>query len=204
MPVIIAVMAVLGMLSSLVPDETSPYNAIHEGGGRVLDVGDSHTWLTGVDRYRAWDVDALPGRPSGPVEGSNGGIEALELQLKPRHKMVVFDLATNDWDEAVDPAAYTTANLEDAWEMIGSRKLLLVTSGVSTRVSDSMEEGVAAVDQAIVQFARGKARCRVVFWHRVLARRQGLFSADGVHLTPEGYDLRLQTIKREARKLLRS
>src|SRR5215213_9970360 len=77
----------------------------------VLDVGDSHTWLTqGCCPYGpAWEVDAVPGR------NSTEALAVLRSRLRGRHDEVVFDLATND---AQDPASLRR-NLNAVWHAIG-------------------------------------------------------------------------------------
>lgn len=198
-------MSDLGLLNTA--SQTShPWKVWMNRKSRVLAIGDSHTWLMGPWRYRGWDVDALPGRPTGVwAEGDlpgapEGGVAVLDRRLRPRHKIVVFDLATNDWDETVGSgAAYTTSNLNEVWSMIGNRKLLLVTAWArDTNVNAQAE--LLEVNAAIQAFARGKKRARVLYWNRVLKRRPGLFSSDGIHLTPKGYDLRKQAVRSAVRR----
>lgn len=163
----------------------SPLHAETNVGGKVLAIGDSHTWLAGAGaQYPRWDVDSMPGRTS------SEGLPILRNKIRGRHETILFDLGTNDFS---DPAAFR-ANLDRLWEIIDGRELVLVTSWAIR--NSQIQTGVAAVNDEIRRFAAGHPRrSSVVEWGRTARDNPRLFDPDGVHFTTEGYRLRTQEIR---------
>ena len=95
----------------------------------ALIVGDSHVLICGAhEAFPDCDVDALPGR------NSAAALEIFDRYVRPRHRVVVFEISTND---IIDPATFD-ANLELLLERLGERELILVncwrTDGVNTHL----------------------------------------------------------------------
>jgi lysophospholipase L1-like esterase len=144
----------------------------------VLVVGDSLEVGTGPHLKRELagrevQVDARTGRPSPE------GLQVLRSLLRPGHKVVVFDLGTND-----DPSrpAVLRANLAGALSLAGDRCLVISTlrrpplNGVPVDAMNAEIERLRAVPNVIV-----------VDWHGFTEERPSLIGPDGVHATPEGY-----------------
>lgn len=186
--------AVLKLLGALIVLAWAPAGALADGtgdfhaqsinGGKVLVVGDSHTWLAGAGRqYPRWDTDARPGRNSAE------GLAVAEKLLRRRHKLVLFDLATNDYQ---DPAGLR-ANLRSLWSQIGSRRLMLVTCWAEVF-------SCGPVNRAINGFVRRHPRrAKVIRWSRAARENPAWMSADGGHFTAEGYAARTRAILRAVR-----
>ncbi len=158
----------------------SPANADQH----VLDVGDSHTWITqGVFGYPAamWEVDSRPGRES------TEGLSMLSAGLRGRHDEAVFDLATNDRSQVET----FRANLERAWDLIGKhRDLTLVTTW--TWSAPGSEAGVNSAIESLA--ARHPRRVVVAEWDD-LAAQHPEWNADGVHFTADGYRARREVVR---------
>jgi hypothetical protein len=151
--------------------------------GRVLDVGDSHTWYAGCD-YGSWDTDAQQGRTSSTA------LPVVDRWLRPRHAKVVFDIATND----VFDAGLFRDNLRTLWAMIGDRKLVLVTT--------CADATLPSVNDVIVSFVENHPqRSAYVPWGEYACQHPELFGPDGVHFTPEGYEQRVAMVKQKVREL---
>lgn len=174
-------LGVKGASALAVGDVGSLYNCVSVTGGRTLDIGDSHTWLSGCGAaYKNWDVDCTPGR------GSTVGTYILAKRLRRRHTKVVFDLATNDRG---DPVAYAR-NLRWVWDAIGKdRKLVLVTSWVPGAPSTA-----DLVNEAIHDFADGKSRVAVAEWYDY-GLAHSVPAGDGVHYDSTGYAARVALVK---------
>lgn len=169
-------------------------------GSKTLVVGDSHTWLSGCgSAYPRWDVDARPGRAAVEAE------EVVGELLRPRHKRLVFDIATNNHGrpQEVRPA------LRRIWQqgMVGSdRTMVLVTAWA---LAPSMQPGLTTVNGELRDFRRAHPqRVKLVEWAATAQREPGLFSGDKVHFTGAGYDRRVQMVsaatKNQARRIRRA
>lgn len=152
----------------------------------VLVVGDSLEVGTGphLEREladRKVEVDARTGRPS------DEGLRVLRSRLRPGHRVVVFDLGTND-----DPSrpAVLQASLSGALALAGDRCLVISTlrrpplNGVPVDRMNAVVEGVAA----------GAPTVQLVDWRRATAEDPGLVAPDGVHATPAGYPQRAKLV----------
>ena len=140
-------------------------------GGPVLYVGDS-LGVGPVQQLRlstapgALEVDAKVGR------GSTEGLAVLMSRLRRRHKIVVFDLGTNDPN-----AELLSANLRRARTLTGERLLIVFTLN---------KPGARPFNNAIRAFARSADNVFLVDWRSTAARRH-LLAGDGIHASPSGY-----------------
>ena len=149
--------------------------------GAVLVIGDSLG--VGMEPYlddelggAAVTTDAKTSRTSAE------GLEILGAALGPEYGVVVFALGTND-----DPAAPQTLaqNLGAAATLADDRCMVVAT------VSRPPLNGVSAdgLNEAIREFASAAPNVSLVDWEGAVAADPGLLE-DGVHATPEGYELR--------------
>lgn len=175
----------LALLTAAAPvTATEPndgYTSHHFTGGSIFDLGDSHTWLAGGGtQYPVWDTNCRPGRDS------TAAVEVLAEWLRPRHKEVVFDLATNDHD---DPVTFR-ANLRQVWSLLGpDRELLLVTT-------HSEKFSTYAINQEIRDFvALHPNRSEFLNWAAWARDHPNAMSDDGVHFTAAGYESRTTLVK---------
>jgi hypothetical protein len=154
----------------------------------VLVVGDSLEVGTGPYLKRELagrevEVDARTGRPS------DEGLRVLRSLLRPGHRVVVFDLGTND-----DPSrpALLRASLSGALSLAGERCLVISTlrrpplNGVPV---DAMNAEIERISSA--------PNVRVMDWLAASATGPGLMSPDGVHATPNGYAVRARVLASE-------
>jgi hypothetical protein len=157
----------------------------------VLVIGDSHSLISGAHRaYPGCDVSARAGRDS--VEG----LKALELGLRPRHRVVVWDLSTNDH---ADPEGFA-ARLEQLRERVGERELILVNTW--RRDGANSHRSVNAVIDDFV--GRYPARTRLVDWAaHVDAHEEALGrETDFVHFSAAAYEDRIELINTAIREAL--
>jgi hypothetical protein len=136
----------------------------------VLYVGDS----LGVGT-----LPGLAGRPGLAIEGdarvgrpSSEGVAVLRARLRPRHRVVVFDLGTNDWS-----VPELTKNLGRARRQAGARPLVVFTVN---------KPGAPPFNRAIRRFAARSSGVVLVDWHAV-AWRGHLLASDGIHSSATGY-----------------
>lgn len=154
--------------------------------GPVLVVGDSLEVGTGPHLRRELasvpvTVDARRGRPS------SEGVRVLRERLRPNHKVVVFDLGTND-----DPsrAASFARNLATVRDIAGDRCLVASTltrppvNGVS----------VAAMNRTVRDFVDATPDARLNDWEAAVRGNPALLAADDVHATPAGYAARARLV----------
>ena len=148
------------------------------GAEDVLVVGDSLEVGTGPHLKRELadrevEVHARTGRPSPE------GLAVLRARLRPGHRVVVFDVGTND-----DPARpqVLRASLSGALALAGDRCLVIST------VRRPPLNGVP-VDGLNAEIERLRAEFNVIVadWRGFTEERPGLMAPDGVHATPEGY-----------------
>jgi hypothetical protein len=142
-----------------------------QAGEPVLYVGDSLGVGT-VQQLRsssapgALDFDTRIGR------GSTEGLAVLDSRLRRRHKIVVFDLGTNDAS-----AERLRQNLHRARALTGERLLIVFTLN---------RPGAGPFNGVIGAFARFADNVLLVDWHATAARRH-LLAGDGIHASPSGY-----------------
>jgi lysophospholipase L1-like esterase len=160
---ILAALAVLAAIA-VVPARAS-------AGEPVLYVGDSLGVGT-VQQLRsstapgALEFDAKVGR------GSTEGLAVLGSRLQRKHKIVVFDLGTND-----ATAELLGANLRRARALTGERLLIVFTLN---------KAGADPFNRVIRAFAGSADNVFLVDWHSTAARRH-LLAGDGIHASPSGY-----------------
>lgn len=147
----------------------------------VLVVGDSLEVGTGPHLKRELanrevEVDARTGRPSAE------GLAVLRSRLRPGHRVVVFDLGTND-----DPSRpeVLRSSLRGAASLAGKRCLVLS----SLRRPPLNGVTVDALDAEIERY-RPLPNVRIADWRGFTEERPNLMAPDGVHATPEGYSER--------------
>ena len=147
--------------------------------GPVLVVGDSLEVGTGPylrEELRSveLDIDAKTGR------SSTQGLVALRRDLRPRYRVVVFDLGVND-----GAAASVAANLITARQITGDRCLVVSTlHGPGAYVDPA--------NRAIHAFADANPEVVLVDWDA--AADPALLNPDGVHPTPAGYATRARVV----------
>ena len=145
----------------------------------VLMIGDSHTLISRAHRpFEGYDVDARSGRES--AEGMN----VLSRYLRPDHRVVVFDLATNDH---ADPARFES-NLALLETRVGPRKLVMVNCWRQDGANSHR-----GVNQALACFvARQPERASLVDWASYIDDHPGLLGQpeDWVHFSLDAYRIR--------------
>jgi hypothetical protein len=157
----------------------------------VLVVGDSLEVGTGAHLKRELadrevEVDARTGRPSPE------GLQVLRSAARPGHRVIVFDLGTND-----DPSRPEVLrnSLDGALSVAGGRCLVISTlrrpplNGVS----------VDALNGEIDRLASGAPNVQVADWRALTASRPSLMARDGVHATPAGYADRARLVAEAVR-----
>jgi hypothetical protein len=157
----------------------------------VLIIADSHNLISGAHQaFPGCDVSARPGRTS------DEGLSVLDLTLRPRHEVVVFDLSTND---IVDPGAFA-ANLEVLRERIGNRGLVLVNCWRRDEGNSHRD-----VNGVLAEFAaRHPERTTLVDWAaHVDAHAEPLGRrTDYVHFSVSAYQDRIELINAAIRESL--
>jgi lysophospholipase L1-like esterase len=118
----------------------------------------------------SFDGDARVGRTS------TEGLAVLRARLRPRHRVVVFDLGTND-----PTPATLSRNLRAARREAGRRELVLFTIN---------KPGDARFNRAIRKFAARDDNAELIDWH-ARAGSERLLGGDGIHATPWGYRRRI-------------
>jgi lysophospholipase L1-like esterase len=114
----------------------------------------------------ALDGDTRIGRTS------TEGIVVLRSRLRQRHKVVVFDLGTND-----SSADLLGHNLRRARTLTGDRPLIVFTLN---------KPGAQPFNSAIRAFARASDNVFLIDWHSTASSRH-LLAGDGIHASPTGY-----------------
>jgi hypothetical protein len=154
--------------------------------GPVLVVGDSLEVGTGP--YLRSEllstpitIDAEVGRPS------SEGLRILRERLQPEHKVVVFDLGTNDNPSQVAALGRTLAA---ARELVGGR-CLVVSTLQRPPVHGVTEDGM---NQLIADFASANANVRLVEWEAATSANPRILRPDGVHATAAGYAERARLV----------
>jgi lysophospholipase L1-like esterase len=147
--------------------------------GPVLVVGDSlevgtGPYLRAQLRSVELDIDAKTGR------SSTQGLVALRQDLRPRYRVVVFDLGVND-----GAAAPVAANLAAARQITGHRCLVVATL-------HGPGAYVVPANRAIRGFADANPQVVLVDWDA--AADPALLNPDGVHPTPAGYAARARVV----------
>jgi len=154
--------------------------------GGVLVVGDSLEVGTGPYLRRELGstplkIDARKSRPSAV------GLGILSKELRPSHRVVVFDLGVND--DPSQPAALART-LAAARKIVGDRCLVVAT------LSRPPLSGVRidGMNRAITDFVADTPRGQLFDWHDATAADPGLLGPDGVHAGPAGYGTRARLL----------
>lgn len=156
----------------------------------VLVVGDSLEVGTGPHLKRELadrevEVDARTGRPS------DEGLRVLRSRLRPDHRVVVFDLGTND-----DPSRPGTlrASLGGALSLAGGRCLVISTLRRPPLNGVPVDGLNAVIDEVAASPA-----VQVVDWRGATAQDPGLMAPDGVHARPAAYARRAKLVAEAVR-----
>jgi hypothetical protein len=151
--------------------------------GPILYVGDS----LGVGTVGA--LRSL--MPSAPIDGdarvgrgSTEGLRVVTARQRRRHRVVVFDLGTND-----RRLGTLRRNLKRARKVVGSRLLVVFTLNVP---------GARSFNRVIRSFSATAPNVLLVDWHAA-ARAHSLLASDGIHASPRGYVRRAVLIARVLR-----
>ena len=150
--------------------------------GGVLVIGDSlevgtAPYLRQELKGIAVAVDARTSRPS--LEG----VAVLRLRLRPSHRVVVFDLGTND--DLADPARLAS-DLTAVRRLAGKRCLVVATVSRPSLGRST----VAGLNEVVRQFVSQTPGAQLADWRAAVASHPDLVAPDGVHATPAGYELR--------------
>ncbi len=144
----------------------------------VLVVGDSLEVGTGPHLKRELadqevEVDARTGRPSPE------GLQVLRSLVRPDHRVIVFDLGTND-----DPSrpAVLRNSLGGALSLAGDRCLV-----ISTLRRPPLNGVPVDAMNAEIERLRPAPNVLIADWLGFTEERPTLIRPDGVHATPEGY-----------------
>jgi hypothetical protein len=152
--------------------------ATHTVPGPVLYVGDSlgvatlPRLVTALPRV-SFDGDAAVGRTSAQ------GLTVLRARMLARHRVVIFDLGTND----PDPAALTRS-LRGLRHEAGNREIVVFTIN---------KPGAEPYNHAIKRFAAPGDGVVVLDWHAT-AVRERLLAGDCVHASVSGYARRARLV----------
>lgn len=154
--------------------------------GSVLVVGDSLQVGTGPHLRRELGstpltIDARKSRPSAV------GLGVLTKQLRPGHRVVVFDLGVND--DPSRPAALKR-NLESVRKLVGDRCLVVAT------LSRPPLNGIRidGMNRVITDFVAETPGAQLFDWHDATTSDRGLLGGDGLHPGPAGYVSRAQLL----------
>lgn len=150
------------------------------GPGPVLYVGDSLgvgtvPYLRGLLPRVALEADARVGRTSAE------GLAVLRWRLRRDHRVVVFDLGTNDWTPST-----LSRNLRDADVWGQGRRMIVFTLN---------KPGVEPLNDVVRQFAERRSNVTLIDWH-ARAAREHLLAGDGIHAGPAGYARRARVVAR--------
>ena len=151
--------------------------------GDSLTIGSSSAIKANLSAdFRTITVDAEVGRstPTG-ISRLNAGQSA---------NVWVMALGTND---APDPVTMRR-NVKVVLARAGTRPVLWV----SVWRSDSY----AAVNRMLSRLDRKSTQLAVLRWDRFIRKNPGLLARDGIHLTPQGYEIRGRMIADAVRALL--
>ncbi|HEY8467518.1 MAG TPA: GDSL-type esterase/lipase family protein [Solirubrobacterales bacterium] len=152
----------------------------------ILVIGDSLEVGTGPylkerlgDRIQ---VFARRGRPSAE------GLKVLRKRLRDRHGVVVFDLGSND--DHRQPWILR-GNMRAAHRLIKRWRCMVVAT-----VNPDRREPLNEVIRRIAE----RPNVALFDWRRITKRRPELLSEDGVHATPQGYEVRARQLVRTIRR----
>ncbi len=147
-----------------------------QASAKVLYVGDSlGVGTTPQLRLPHLDADTRVGRTSAQ------GLGVLRSRLRRGHRVVVFDLGTNDYS-----APKLARNLRRARRISGHRLMIVFTIN---------KPGVGTFNKAIRRFAATAHDVTLVDWHS-LAHAKRLLTSDGVHTDLVGYHRRAMLLAR--------
>jgi hypothetical protein len=110
---------------------------------------------------------------------SSEGFSVLRRTMRRDHRVVVFDVGTNDWS-----AAALSANLRRAHAWVAGRLLVVLTVN---------KPGAEPLNRVIRAFARARSRVLLIDWNAA-ARSERLLGGDGIHASGAGYARRAALI----------
>lgn len=183
-------------LAAVAPGSVLLHQSHATCGSDVLIVGDSHTLLCGAQfAYPDCDVDAVVGRTS------EVALEVVDLYLRPRHRVLVFEIATND---VGDPPGFGT-NLELLRRRAHGCHLVLVNTW--RRDEYATHEAVNA-ELAAFHDAHPDETILVDWAAHIDSKRRPPVGPlpDWVHFTPDAYEQRIELVSAaiaEARRRIR-
>jgi hypothetical protein len=150
-----------------------------QASAQVLYVGDSLGVGTAAQlRLPHVDADTRVGRTS------TEGLAVLRSRLRHRHRLVVFDLGTNDYSPPE-----LTRNLRRARRLAPRRPMIVFTIN---------KPGAPPFNAVLRRFAADARRITLIDWHSVAGARH-LLAADGVHTDAGGYARRAVLLARAIR-----
>jgi hypothetical protein len=150
-----------------------------QASAKILYVGDSLGVGTAPQlRLPHVDADTRVGRTSAE------GVRVLRSRLRRGHRMVVFDLGTNDYS-----APELARSLQRARRISGNRPLFVFTIN---------KPGARPFNVALRRFAADARRVSLIDWRSVAAARH-LLAADGIHADASGYRRRAGLLARAIR-----
>ena len=128
----------------------------------------------------SFDGDTRVGRTS------SEGLAVLRVRLRPRHRVVIFDLGTNDFSTAT-----LTSNLHRARREAGERPMIVFTLN---------KPGAGPFNRALRAFAARAPDVELIDW-RAQAARERLLGGDGIHASAAGYRRRAALVAGRLRAL---
>jgi hypothetical protein len=123
------------------------------------------------------DLDARTGR------ATPEGVRVLASELDPSHRVVVFDLATNNSPSQPEALAADLASVR----ALAADRCLVVATVSRPPVGGTSVDGLNGVLRDFVQTTPG---AQLVEWHEATESQRGLLGSDGVHPTSAGHELR--------------
>ena len=153
-----------------------------DGAGEVLVVGDSLE--VGTSPYIGAYLPGVRVTSSAEVGYTSDEIRGLfEGAFRPAQSVIVFDAGTND-----NPATpqILAGNLEAVAAAIGNRGMVVPTvNGPTFGGVDS-----SGLNRVIERFAAARPGTQVPDWAGLVRAHPELLQPDGIHATPQGYDVR--------------
>lgn len=184
----------LALVATLALGAVTPRRAASAPEPPVLVVGDSLEVGTGPYLRRELSsqpltVDARTGRPS------TEGVGVLRARLRPQHRIVVFDLGTND-----DPSqpARLASDLAAARRLAGDRCLVVSTLSRPPLAGVPIDR----LNQVVRDFVAQTPAAVLVDWRAEATAHPALLSPDGVHPVPQGYAIRARLVADGVRRCL--
>jgi hypothetical protein len=176
------------------PGQTTPPPGPPRGRAGLLVIGDSLSVGTAPilpNLMPGWRVatDGVGGRPL-----AAGMFSLSQTQLPPDGSIIVgFSLFTND-----DPThtADLQAAVRTSLDRVGPNGCVIWATIVRPPINGVPYDAANAL---LRRMARSEKRMRLVPWDKVIAEQPALIGPDGIHPTPQGYQVRAQMYADAAR-----